>query len=227
MCCKCNKTEKKMDFSKIELFDGISATSCRDMMVCFGAEFDNFRAGELICDYSDNPRRRVGIMRSGSASMIRTDESGNETLLEEIGGGDIFGEVLCFGDASDLVRLVCDEDCEVVFLKYDQITKRCEKACEHHSRLVSNLFALMAKKTLALGERIQLLSRRTTREKLMYYFRLESARRGCEFTLPMSHTRLAEYLCVDRSAMVRELKKLSDDGLVALDGKKVRLKVED
>ena len=81
----------------------------------------------------------------------------------------------------------------------------------------------MAKKTLSLGERIQLLSRRTTREKLMYYFRLESARRGGEFTLPMSHTRLAEYLCVDRSAMVRELKRLTDDGLVRVDGKKIRL----
>lgn len=212
-----------MDFSQIELFDGISAASCTDMLVCFGAEFDSFRTGEVVCDYSDDPKRRVGIMRAGRASMIRIDESGNETLLEEVEEGDIFGEVLCFGDGGDYVKLICDEDCDVVFLKYDQITKRCEKACEHHSRLVANLFELMAKKTLSLGERIQLLSRRTTREKLMYYFRLESARRGGEFTLPMSHTRLAEYLCVDRSAMVRELKRLTDDGLVRVDGKKIRL----
>lgn len=223
MCCKCNKNGEKMDFSKIELFNGIGPASCRDMMVCFGAEFASYRAGQLICDFSDDRRRRVGVMRSGRATMTRTDINGNETLLEEIGEGDIFGEVLCFcGGTADYVKLTCDEDCEVVFLKYDQITKRCEKACEHHSRLVANLFELMAKKALALSERIQLLSRRTTREKLLYYFSLQCGTAG-EFTLTMSHTRLAEYLCVDRSAMVREMKRLSDDGAVVFDGKKVRL----
>lgn len=212
-----------MDFSKIELFNGIGPASCRDMMVCFGAEFESYRAGQLICDFSDDRRRRVGVMRSGRATMTRTDINGNETLLEEIGEGDIFGEILCFcGGTADYVKLTCDEDCEVVFLKYDQITKRCEKACEHHSRLVANLFELMAKKALALSERIQLLSRRTTREKLLYYFSLQCGTAG-EFTLTMSHTRLAEYLCVDRSAMVREMKRLSDDGAVVFDGKKVRL----
>lgn len=213
-----------MDFSKIELFDGISAQSCRDMMICFGAEFSSFKTGEVICDFSDHPRRRVGIMRSGRASMLRTDINGNETLLEVVKEGEIFGEVLCFCDgASDYTKLVCDEDCDVIFLKYDQITKRCEKACEHHSKLVANLFELIARRTLALSERIQLLSRRTTRDKLLYYFNVESKRSGGDFVIPMSHTRLAEYLCVDRSAMVREMKRLADDGLVVYDNKKVRL----
>ena len=161
----------------------------------------------------------------GNEAVFSGVESG-EFVLEATDSRNNSASHTVKKDIVDYIKLTCDEDCDVVFLKYDQITKRCEKACEHHSKLVANLFELMAKKTLSLGERIQLLSRRTTRDKLMYYFRLESARRGGEFTLPMSHTRLAEYLCVDRSAMVREIKRLSDDGLVAFDGKKVRIIAE-
>lgn len=212
-----------MEFDQINLFEGISDDDVMKMVACFGAKIRDFKEGELICDYSDTGDD-VGVMLKGSASMIRTDEDGEIAVMELFVEGDIFGEVLAFSnEAGDSVRVVAESDSKVMFIKYGQITKRCENACEHHSRLVSNMFGLIAKKTLSLSQRIEILSKKTTREKLMYYFRILSKRYGKEFYLPMSVTRLAAYICVDRSAMSREMSRMQTDGLISLNKRKVRL----
>lgn len=213
-----------MEFSEINLFEGISEEDLGRMMTCFGAKIRTFREGEVVCDYSDTGDE-VGVMLEGSAAMIRTDENGEVAVMELFSAGDIFGEVLAFSNAAgDSVKVIAESDCKVMFIRYGQITKRCEKACEHHSRLVSNMFGLIAKKTLSLSQRIEILSKKTTREKLMYYFNVLAKKRGDEFDLPMSVTRLAEYICADRSAMTRELSRMQADGLIEMKKKRIKLK---
>lgn len=102
--------------------------------------------------------------------------------------------------------------------------KRCPKACAHHSTVVSNLVKLMSEKTQALSEHLEILSRRTTREKLTAYFSMLAAKnKSLYFTLPFSQTSLADYICVDRSAMVRELKRMSDEGMIEIERRNVKL----
>lgn len=212
-----------MQFNEINLFEGISDDDVMRMVSCFGAKIKNFKEDELICDYSDTGDE-VGVMLEGNAAMIRTDENGEIAVMELFAEGDIFGEVLAFSnEAGDSVKVIAESDAKVMFIKYGQITKRCEKACEHHSRLVSNMFGLIAKKTLSLSQRIEILSKKTTREKLMYYFQILSKRYGKEFYLPMSVTRLAAYICADRSAMTRELSRMQADGLISLDKRKIKI----
>lgn len=213
-----------MEYREINLFEGISESDLEKMIVCFGARINAFREGEVICDYSDTGDD-VGVMLEGSASMIRTDENGEVAVMELFSASDIFGEVLAFSNAAgDSVKVIAESDAKVMFIKYGQITKRCEKACEHHSRLVSNMFGLIARKTLSLSQRIEILSKKTTREKLLYYFNILARNQGGEFFLPMSVTRLAEYICADRSAMTRELSRMQADGLIEMNKKKIKLR---
>lgn len=73
-------------------------------------------------------------------------------------------------------------------------------------------------------ERLEVLSQRTIREKLQCYFSLLNARyRTSTFTLPFSFSALADYLSVDRSAMMRELKKMKEDGLIQTDRHEITL----
>ncbi len=213
-----------MDIFKINLFDGISGEDVERMIVCFGAVFRSFKTGATIYDYPGSGDD-VGVMLEGKASMIRTDEDGEVAVMELYSEGDIFGEVLAFAnETGDSVKVIAESDCNVMFIKYSQITKRCERACEHHSRLVGNMFGLIARKTLLLSRRIEILSKKTTREKLMYYFQTLSKDYGAEFELPMSVTRLAEYVCADRSAMTRELSRMQSDGLIEINKRRVKLK---
>jgi DNA-binding MarR family transcriptional regulator len=70
--------------------------------------------------------------------------------------------------------------------------------------------------------RMNILSRRSLREKLMAYLSFQQMYVAGmdEITIPLSLAALAEYLCVDRSAMMREIKRMNDDGLICSQGRK-------
>ena len=72
--------------------------------------------------------------------------------------------------------------------------------------------------------RIELLTKRSTRDKLIGYFTMLSTRNlNKTFSLPFSLTDLADYLSVDRSAMMRELKLLKEEGFIQKSGNKITL----
>ena len=195
-----------MQLADAELFQGITTEEVERMMVCFGARTERCAAGKTVRAYRHGPGD-VGILKSGALSIERLEVNGGRTLLESLAPGGIFGEVLAFSSiARESTVVVARAPSEIVFIDYAHIIKRCEKACDHHSLLVRNVLRLVADKTVRLSERIQVLSCRTIREKLLCYFNLSAARAGSlRFVLPFSFSELADYICADRSAMMREL----------------------
>lgn len=167
----------------------------------------------------------MGILKSGALSIERIELDGGRTLLESLAPGGIFGEVLAFSSlARESMLVVARAPSEIVFIDYAHIIKRCEKACDHHSLLVRNILRLVADKTVRLSERIEVLSCRTIREKLLCYFSLSAAHAGGRaFLLPFSFSELADYICADRSAMMRELSRMRDAGLVQTEGRRIAL----
>ena len=82
----------------------------------------------------------------------------------------------------------------------------------------------MGGKAQGLSERVDVLSRRSIREKLLCYFRqLAEKEDGQNFQLPFSLSTLADYIATDRSAMMRELKKLKEEEIIVSDGRKFTL----
>lgn len=213
-----------MESVKSPIFEGISWDERHCMRECFGMREQDFAADELIYEFSADGDT-IGIITRGTAIIERIDENGNRSILEHLGTGSVFGEMLMFNNAAgDHVAVICDRACQVWFMRGDQLTKRCENACDHHSRMVTNMFHLVAEKATALSERVEILSRRNIREKLMSYFGLQAAHAGDNrFLLPFSLSALADYISTDRSAMMRELKKMREEGLVEVNGRQVIL----
>jgi CRP-like cAMP-binding protein len=203
------------ELRKSPLFDEISYESYLAMYDCFHAVSKSFRQDDVIYDFSTGGDA-VGILERGMASLIRIDQEGVETVMEDLHTGGVFGRTLAFaGNQFDSLQVVCRISCEVLFIDYAHILKRCEKACTHHSVLVRNMLRLMADKAQALSERVDVLSRRSIRDKLLCYFDQLREKAGDDtFHLPFSLSTLAEYIATDRSAMMRELKKLRDEGIV-------------
>ncbi len=195
------------------------------MLDCFQAVQRSFRTDDLIYDFSSKESNAVGIIERGEASVIRIDKDGVSTVLEELSVGGVFGRTLAYaGSVRDSMEVVCRTPCDVLFIDYPHIFKRCEKACTHHSLLVQNMLRLMADKAQALSLRVDVLSRRSIREKLLCYFRQLSEQEGKQtFTLPFSLSTLADYIATDRSAMMRELKRLKEEGVIRSDGRKITL----
>jgi len=213
----------ELELKKSPLFHDISYQDYQELLTCFQAVQRSFRADELIYDFTTDA---VGVVERGQASLIRIDEEGVSTVLEDLGAGGVFGKTLAFaGSTGDSLEVVCRRPCDVVFIDYTHILSRCGNACRRHSILVQNMLQLMADKAQALSCRVDVLSRRSIREKLMCYFRqLSQEAGGPTFTLPFSLSTLADYIATDRSAMMRELKRLREEGSVRSDGRQFTLR---
>ena len=159
--------------------------------------------------------------------MLRYDFNGNRTIVEHFSNNDIFGEVFYIISTNNELLVEAKSNCEVLFFIYNDIHKKCKINCKFHESVAEILPELILNKITELNTRIELLTQRTTRDKLLMYFSLISTRKLSKtFELPLSLTDLADYLSVDRSAMMRELKLLKEDKMVDKIGNRIILLYE-
>ncbi len=143
------------ELKKSPLFQDIGYENYQQMLDCFQAVQRSYRVDEVIYDFSGPAGNAVGVVERGEASLIRIDEEGVATVLEELGPGGVFGKSLAFSTSGrDSLEVVCRTACDVVFIDYPHILKRCERACTHHSLLVQNMLRLISDKAQALSERV-------------------------------------------------------------------------
>lgn len=207
---------------KTKIFQNIEKEDINKMLKCFEAKKRVFKKESIIMNYLGNTST-IGIITKGKAELIRNDYNGNRTIIETLTEDDIFGEVFSSYNINEL-SIKASEETEVLFIDYYHITKRCKKACPYHSKLVENTLNILSEKIVNTNERIEILAKRTIREKLLAYFDIMSKKRLSKtFTIPFTYTDLADYLGIDRSAMQRELKNLKEDNLITTNRKKITL----
>ena len=182
-----------------------------------------FNKNEVVTTYIKN-RNQLCILLDGHADLVRYDLNGNRTIVEHFSKNALFGEVFYTITTNNELLVEAKSNCTVLFYIYDDIFHKCKKNCKVHQNLSENLPQLILHKVTDLNMRIELLTKRSTRDKLLGYFSLLSTRNLSKtFELPFSLTDLADYLSVDRSAMMRELKLLKEDGFVEKVGNRIIL----
>lgn len=207
---------------KTKIFQNIENEDINKMLKCFEAKKRVFKKESIIMNYLGNTST-IGIITKGKAELIRNDYNGNRTIIETLTEDDIFGEVFSSYNINEL-SIKASEETEVLFIDYYHITKRCKKACPYHSKLVENTLNILSEKIVNINERIEILAKRTIREKILAYFDIMSKKRLSKtFTIPFTYTDLADYLGIDRSAMQREIKNLKEDNLITTNRKKITL----
>lgn len=204
------------------LFQGIALHEFSHMYGCLSAKTSVYKKDESILLAGD-AIHAVGLVLSGRAKVIREDMDGRIVLMAELLPPDIFGEAFaCAGVSESPVTVFAAEETAVLFLAYRKVVTSCPSVCPFHARLIENMLRLIAHKNLNLNQKIEILSKRTTREKLLCFFDIH--RRGQrQFTLPFNREELAHYLSVDRSAMSNELSKMRDEGILAFHKNKFEL----
>lgn len=214
------------DFFQKNLFKNISLDEYKHLISCMEGRIKTFRPDETICCY-DSGSQEIGIIGRGRASVVRFEYNGARTILEQLVPQSIFGSMLSYESSDQTgVSVICDTECDVLFIKYDHICASCANACAFHHQLTRNLIDLISCRARDLSRRVEVLSQRTIRDKLMCFFSQQAVHFGSSaFQLPFTMVDLADYLSIDRSAMTRELKKMKDEKLVEIDRKSIRLLV--
>ena len=200
---------------KCPLFFDIEDENLTKMLSCLGAKVDFFDKKYTIFA-EDRAAKYVGILLSGTAHVIRNDYYGNRNIISEIVAGQLFGEAFACADVKALpVSIIADEPCEVMLIDASHILHTCHNNCPFHQRMIYNLMRDLAEKTLAFHQKIEILSKPTTSEKLMAYLDLYSKKTGkTEFDIPFDRQELADFLDVDRSGLSVEIGKLKKRGII-------------
>ena len=198
------------------LFEGISAQERSAMLGCIGYHIGTFKKGCVVALEGEN-LRHIGIVLSGSVDMVKEDLWGHKTMLLRFRKDEIFGETFACGeDNLSVVTFLVSEDARILFLPFDRVMHNCTMACRFHHQLIENMVHIIANKNRDLMRKVEVVSKRTIREKLMTYLSIQAQGRRY-FEIPLGRLELAEYLCVDRSALARELAKMKDEGLLDYD----------
>ena len=205
----------------ITLFTDILPEEQERMRVCFKVREEIFQNGETIMEYSSS-MKKIGLIQDGRAVLYCCDEDGNEYVIDELNQDSVFGEPFLLPSDAQHYYACAATQTKVLFIDYEHVIKRCENACHHHSQMISNLLQMTALQSRQQMQRIYILSRATTRKKLLAYLNgLSAEKHSCKVHIPMSYTALAQYLGVDRSAMTRELKSLEEEGILVKEGRDI------
>lgn len=212
------------DILKCPLFNHIKREDLPIMLQCMGYNINQFSKDDFILMEQENINK-IGIILKGHVNMIKEDIWGNRTTLVRMKPYEVFGETFsCSMDTVSTVSFTAATDCTVIFLPFNKVMYSCSMVCRYHHRMIENMVKLIAEKNKELMVKIEIISKKTLREKLLAYLSMQSQLYDTKyFEIPISRTELAEYICADRSAMTRELAKMREEGLIDYDKNIFRL----
>ena len=201
--------------SRCPLFSGVESKEMGLMLNCLGAREREIPKGEPVFLEGD-PAGFVGVVLEGAVQVVRDDYYGTRSVLTVIQPGEIFGEAFsCAGVETMPVSAFALKGSKILWLDCKRMLTVCSNACQFHNRMVANLLRAVARKNLALSRKIQFMSQKTTKEKIMAYLLDQAKAQGsAEFTIPHDRQALADFLGVERSAMSAALGKLRDEGVL-------------
>lgn len=205
---------------KCPLFERIEEDNLLRILTCLGARVVSFDKKYTIFA-EGTPAKHLGIILSGSAQIIQIDYYGNRNILANISKSEVFAEAFACAEVASLpVSVIANEPCEVMLIDCGHILHTCENNCIFHQDLIFNLMKDLATKTILFHQKIEITSKRTTRDKLLTYLMSESKKANrSDFDIPFDRQELADYLEVDRSGLSAEISKLRKEGVLESEKK--------
>lgn len=202
----------------LRIFRNIKEEDLPSMLQCLGAYAKEFKRTEFIFMEGEEVDR-IGVVLRGSVHMIKEDLWGAKSILAVIPIGGIFGESFACGELdSSTVSFLAATDCQILFLSFRKVLYSCSTSCVFHHKLIENMVALIARKNVQLMETMEIIAKKTIRERILTYLSQEVQRNGTRYiTSSMGRLELADYLCTDRSALTRELNKMKEEGILDYD----------
>lgn len=163
----------------------------------------------------------IGFVVYGFIQIIKTDYNGNVTVVEDIKENSIFGSMFS-NISNNEYQIITKEETKIILLDYDYIISRNNNS--YYNVFIQNLLKITFNKISEKNYRIEILSQKTIRNKLLKYLEIQTKKTGSK-SIYYSSNNLASYIAVDRSAMWRELKNLEEDRIIEINNKVIRVKI--
>ncbi len=201
------------------LFQGLDNDELSYAMDFFHAREQRFLKGDRLNRVGE-PLRRFGLLISGSIHVSMDDFDGNHLLMASVTPGITFGEALCYLGVEAQVSIESMVDSKVLMMDTVSLRSPTLTPTPMDHELAKRFTAMLARRSLGLNDRIQILSKRTIREKVVTLLSQYVARDGSDrVVLPFGREAMATYLGVNQSALSRELSRMQEDGIIRYNGR--------
>ncbi len=209
---------EKVVYVKCRLFNDFTDDEVKMVLSNLHVVLEKYSTDEYIYTQGD-AINTIGIIVKGSINILKEDYDGNTNIISTLREGDMFAEVFVLAGVKEIpVTVSAASECEIIHLDYKMLIIATSKLGDIHVRLIDNLLKIVAGNALALNRKLQIVSKKTTRGKVLEYLYSQSRlHKSNEFKINYSREELANYLCVDRSALSRELSNMERDGLIEFD----------
>ncbi|WP_313071997.1 Crp/Fnr family transcriptional regulator [Lacrimispora sp.] len=204
-------------------FEGIPEDKVSAVLCCLRARYRAFTKGNMILQVSDR-ENLAGIVLKGTAELTLYSENGSQININHCSAGDMFGEDLACSESVDSsMQIWAVTDCEILFLDFSSLFNMEGGTCPFKMRVSTNLLREFAEKARFLNDKVRILAQKRLRDKLKVYLQMQKSSKEGMIELPFRRNELAEFLCVDRSALSRELSRMQQDGILSYEGKNIQI----
>lgn len=199
--------------AKNPLFSHIHEADIDTLLQCLKAYEQGYKKGEWIS--LKQPYPEIGIILDGNLQISKNDFQGNKMLLTSLSKGDLFAEVFAVAQIKQVpINIQVQKEAFILWIPYQNIIAPCS-SCPFHLKLIQNLLQILATKNLMLNKKMEYLSCRTLQERILTYLNdVCHKQNSSTIKIPFNRQELADFLCVDRSALSRELGRLQKQGLI-------------
>lgn len=203
-----------------KIFENISPKNKEKLLLKLHTFNVNYKENTVISDILNDPDE-IAIIEKGYIQIIQNNYNGTSNVIEELYEGDVFSLSTLF--LSNSYDIITKEDCEFLLISYTDLVNFDDND-KVYDQFIKNLFIISNERLKEKNERIEVLTKKTIRNKLLEYFKIMSTKNGSRYIyLPFSFGALADYLAVDRCAMSREMKYLKEEGIIEVKDKRITL----
>ena len=174
----------------------------------------NYKSGETVF-FEGDIIDKFCIVKKGSVRSEKTYLNGEVHIVDLFDEGSVFGLAFALSKSRiTALDFVSNEESEIVFVSMHSIRKS-----RFSNEINTALNYMMADSNIKMGHKIEILAERGLRERMMVYLHVLRTKSGSDtVTIRMSREQLAQYLCVNRSALSNELSKMKKDGIIDFKG---------
>ena len=207
---------------KCYLFEGIKDEQLADAIKLLNGHIKKVVKDDYIVQLGGTIKY-AGLLLMGKIESSFQNENFDQITMLTFTNGYLFGESLVINRAKNSpVQVRAVEDCVVLFIDLEMIYSAADNS-PIRNILARNLIKSLAKKNLILNQKVRILSQKSLRDRIFIYLRTLPKDKDGYVKIPFTQTALAEYLGVNRSALSRELGRMQNEGLLVIDGKRIKI----
>lgn len=197
------------------VFKGFELSEMEKAVNCLKGKVSSFKKRDIL-RYTDDSVQTFGIILEGSVYLNTINSHGERQIFSERKAGELFGEnCLWEHSLTSHFEVEANEDCKILYIEKGNIISEGVTICSFRQKIIENLFHLLLANNQSLYQKIDMVTQKSLREQIMYYFRLQEEKfETNSFDINFTRQEFADYLGVDRSSLSRELAKMKAEEII-------------